>query len=137
MSQQVERSAQDLTTRELTAQLGDQLARLMKDEVALAKAELFASARQSVLGGGMLTAAVIAGLTGWLAMVAAAIAGIAAGLPVWAAALVIGGALAVGAGGLALLGVRRLAHGMPPLRMTAESIRAEVGDLAATVRVRR
>lgn len=137
MSEQAQHLEKDLTTRELTVQLGDQLSRLMRDEVALAKAELFASARQSVLGGGMLTAAVIAGLTGWLAMVAAVIAGIAAGLPVWAAALIIGGALAAFAGGLAVLGVRRLAGGMPPLRMTAGTIRAEVGDLAARVRVRR
>ena len=137
MSEQAQHLEKDLTTRELTVQLGDQLSRLMRDEVALAKAELFASARQSVLGGGMLTAAVIAGLTGWLAMVAAVIAGIAAGLPVWAAALIIGGALAAFAGGLAVLGVRRLAGGVPPLRMTADTIRAEVGDLAARVRVRR
>jgi hypothetical protein len=136
-SEQAQRPDKDLTTRELTAQLGHQLSRLMRDEVALAKAELFASARQSVLGDGMLTAAVIAGLTSWLAMVAAAIAGIAAGLPVWAAALIIGGALAALAGGLALLGIRRLTRGLPPLRMTAGTIRAEAGDLAARVRVRR
>ena len=37
--------------------------------MALAKAELFASGRQSVLGGGMLGAAAVVGLTCWLVMV--------------------------------------------------------------------
>lgn len=134
MSEAAQRSAQDLTARELTAQLGDQLGRLIKDEAMLAKAELFASARQSVLGGGMLTVAMIVGMTSWLAMVTAAIAGIAAGLPVWAAALIVGGVLAVSAGTLALLGIRRLSRGMPPLQLTTGSIRASLGDLAARVR---
>lgn len=137
MSEQVQRRAQDMTTRELTVQLGDQLSRLVNEEIALAKAELFASARQSVLGGGMLGAATVAGLTCWLVMVAAAVAGIAAGLPVWAAALIVGGALGATAGLLALLGMRRLARGTPPLKMTIGSIRDQLNDLATRMRARR
>lgn len=137
MSEQVQRRAQDMTTRELTVQLGDQLGRLVNEEIALAKAELFASARQSVLGGGMLGAATVAGLTCWLVMVAAAVAGIAAGLPVWAAALIVGGALGATAGLLALLGMRRLARGTPPLKMTIGSIRDQLNDLATRMRARR
>ena len=49
MSELSQRSTKDMSARELTIQLGEQLSRLMRDEVALAKAELFASARQSVL----------------------------------------------------------------------------------------
>lgn len=137
MSEQVQRRAQDMTTRELTAQLGDQLTRLMKDEVALAKAEMFASARQAALGGGMLTAAAVAGVTCWLAMVTAAIAGIAAGLPVWAAALITSGAFGVVAGVLALLGFRQLRRGTPPLRITVGSIKDEMSDLVTRVQVPR
>lgn len=137
MSEQVQRRTQDMTARELTTQLADQMSRLMREEVALAKAELFASARQSVVGGGMLTAAAVVGLTCWLAMVAAAIAGIAVGLPVWASALIIGAALAAAAGALALLGMRRLARGTPPLKMTIDSVRGELSDLATRMRARR
>src|SRR5258708_6224538 len=50
-----------MTTGELTVQLGDQVSRLVKEEMALAKAELFASGRQSVLGGGLLAAAALGG----------------------------------------------------------------------------
>lgn len=34
-----------MSARELTVQLGDQLSQLVKEEIALGKAELFASAR--------------------------------------------------------------------------------------------
>jgi putative superfamily III holin-X len=134
VSEQLQRPAQEKTVRELTTQLGDDLTRLVKDEITLAKAELFASSRQAVLGGGMLTGALVAGLTSWLALVAAAIAGIAAGLPVWAAALLVGVACGAGAAGLVLLGVRRLRRGTPPLQMTINSIRTGVADVASKAR---
>jgi hypothetical protein len=137
VSAPVQRRTKDMSTHELTAQLGEQLTQLMRSEVALAKAELFASARQGVLGGGLLSGAAVVGWTCWLAMVAAAIAGISAGLPVWASALIIGGALGALAGSLALLGIRRLRRGTPPLQLTVESIRAEFSDLAAQLRAKR
>lgn len=132
MSEQAQRRAQDMTARDLTVQLGDQLSQLVREEAALAKAELFAYARRSVIGGELLTGAALAAGTCWLVMVAAAIAGIAVGLPVWAAALIVGAALAAGAGALALLGIRRLPRDTP-LAMTIDSVR-ELGDLATRAR---
>jgi membrane protein implicated in regulation of membrane protease activity len=126
-----------MSARELTVQLGEQMGRLVKDELALAKAEIFASARQSMLGGELLSVAAVVGLGAWLAMVAAAIAGIAAGLPVWASALIVGGALGMIAGLLALLGIRRLSRGMPPLKLTLNSVKDELTGIAAKVRTRR
>jgi ABC-type branched-subunit amino acid transport system permease subunit len=117
------------SARELTAHLGEQLARLVRQELALARAELFANARQGVLGGGLLGTAAVVGLGAWLAAVAAAIAGIAEGLPVWASALIVAVALGALAGGLALLGRSRLARGTPPLSVTAASIRRELAEL--------
>ena len=115
---------------ELISSLTEQMTRLVRAELALARAELFANARQAVLGGGLLTAAAVAGFTAWLAMVAAAIAGIAEGLPVWAGALIVGGALAALAGVLALLGRARLARGMPPLPLTTDTVKRDVAELA-------
>jgi Putative Actinobacterial Holin-X, holin superfamily III len=117
------------SARELAIHLGEQLTRLVRQELALARAELFANARQAVLGGGMLSAAAVVGLGAWLAAVAAAIAGIAEGLPVWASALIVAVALGALAGGLALLGRSRLARGAPPLSMTAASVRHELAEL--------
>jgi hypothetical protein len=121
--------ADDLSARELTLRLGGQLAALVREELALAKAELFASARQAILGGALLAAAAVLGLTGWLALVTAAIAGVASVLPLWVSALIIGGALVLLAGALAALGRARLARGTPPLSMTAASIRKDIGEL--------
>lgn len=135
MSEQVQRRTQDMTTRELTSQLGGQLSRLIREEAALAKAELFASARQSVLGSSLLAGGIVLGGTCWLVLVAAAVAGVAVALPVWAAALIIGGAFAAIAGLLALAGLRRLRRGSPPLTMTIDSVR-ELSSMAARVRER-
>lgn len=124
--------AQDLRSQslpELMSSFTEQASRLVRAELALARAELFASARQAVLGGGLLSAAAVAALTAWLAMVAAGVAGIATGLPVWASALIVGGALGALAAVLALIGRARLARSMPPLPMTAETVRSELHEL--------
>jgi len=118
----------------LTAQLGDQLSRLVKDEIALAKAELAVSVRQVVLGAGMLGGAVAAALSGLAVMIAAAVAGVALKLPVWASALIIGGAFLLVAGALALMGIRRFKRGLPPLRETTDTIRGDVTELKSRVR---
>jgi Putative Actinobacterial Holin-X, holin superfamily III len=126
----MERAAvRELSARELTLHLGEQLTALFRQELALARAELFASARQATVGGGMLAGAAIIGFGAWLAAVAAAIAGIAEGLPVWASALIVAGVLGTLAGGLAMLGRSRLARGTPPLAMTAASVRHELAEL--------
>jgi hypothetical protein len=116
---------------ELISSLTGQISRLVRAELALARAELFASGRQAALGGGLLTGAAVVGFTAWLAMVAAAIAGIAEGLPVWASALIIGGALAALAGLLALIGRARLVRGMRPLPMTTDTVRKDVHELTS------
>jgi hypothetical protein len=118
-----------LSLPELTVHLTEQVKRLFQAEVALARAEMFARGRQAVLGGGLFTAAALVGLGGWLALVAAAVAGIAEALPVWASALIVGGALIVVAAALALAGRGRLKRGMPPLAMTAGSLRRDLHEL--------
>lgn len=120
----------DMSVRDLTVQLGEQMSRLVREEIALAKAELFADTRQAVMGGGLLSGAALAGHTAWLAMAVAAGAALALVLPVWAAALIVAGLLAAIAGVLALLGRGRLRRGVP-LRMTMRSVRKIRGDLAA------
>jgi putative superfamily III holin-X len=124
------RPARDLSARELTVQLGEQLSRLVSAEIALARAELFASARQMILGGGLLGGAGAVAYSAWLAFAAAAIAGISVVLPVWASALIVGGGLGVLAGLLALLGRGRMRRGTPPLPMTTDSVRTELSELA-------
>jgi hypothetical protein len=122
-------SVRDLSARELVTRLGGELGALVRGELALARAELLASARQALLGGILLATAAVLGLTGWFALVAAVIAGIARALPVWASALVTGGALLLTAAALAAFGRARLARGTPPLQETAASVRQDIGEL--------
>jgi hypothetical protein len=122
-----------LSLPELTVHLSEQVMRLVRAELALARAELFARGRQAVLGGGLFAAAAIVGLGGWLALVAAAIAGIAEALPVWGSALIVGAALTAVAVAFAMAGRARLKRGMPPLSMTAGSVRTELHELTAHI----
>ena len=118
-----------LSLPELTVHLTEQVKRLLRAQVALARAELFARSRQAVLGGGLFAAAALVGLGGWLALVAAAVAGIAEALPVWASALIVGAALTAVAAALALAGRGRVRQGMPPLAATAASVRSNLHEL--------
>jgi hypothetical protein len=122
--------ASEPTVRELAARLSGQLSALIRAELALAKAELFARGRQAVMGGGLFGAAAVAGLGAYLAMIAAAIAGVAVALPVWASALIVGGALAALAGALAAAGRSRMNRGTPPLQVTAGTVRRDLAELA-------
>ncbi len=132
MTRQADPPASDHSVHDLTAQLGSQLAQLLRDEVALARAELFARARQAATGSMLAAAAALFGLTGWLALVAAGTAGIATVLPVWAAVLIVGGFLLLVAGLLALLGRRRIAAAEPlALPLTTDSLRRDVAVVKA------
>jgi hypothetical protein len=113
-------------TRELAARVAVQGAGLLRQEIALAKAELLAKARQAGAGAVLLTAAGVLGITAWLVVVAAAIAGMAVALPVWAAALIMAGVLGSAGGGIALIAGKRLGQAVPPLPLTAESVRDDL-----------
>jgi hypothetical protein len=91
---------------------------------------LFARARQATTGGMMAAAAALLGVTSWLAVVTAGIAGIAMVLPVWASALIVGAFLMLAAGLLALRGGRRL-RSVPPLTLTADSVRRDAAEVKA------
>jgi Putative Actinobacterial Holin-X, holin superfamily III len=111
-----------------------QMAGLVGQEVALARAELRHQGRHLGMGGTLLATAGFVGVTAWLVLVAAAIAAIAVVLPVWAAALIVGGALGLGGGGLAAIGSRRIARGLPPLPVTRQSVRRDLQEIKEKVR---
>ncbi len=131
MRQEPRPPTREPTTRELAAQVAVQGAGLLGQEFALAKAELLARARQAGAGATMLAVAGLLGVSAWLVLLAAAVAGVAVALPVWASALILGGALGMGAGGLALIAGRRLARTKPPLPLTTESVRQDLAEIKA------
>lgn len=125
------------TARELTVQLAEELSRLVRDEIALARAELSASVRRAKGGGILLAVAAVVGLAGGAVLVATAVAGIAVALPVWLAALIVGGGLSLIAAVCGLLAVRSLRNGIPPFRITTNSIHRELRELTSAARRQR
>ncbi len=119
------------STAELVRRAIDQVQTLVRDEVALAKAELAAKARSAAMGGGLFGGAAILGLYGGGALIAGAVLALALALPAWAAALIVGGVLLLLAGLLALAGRSRLRRAGPPVPEEAVAgVRADLRAVA-------
>lgn len=95
---------------ELLGELLNQSAGLVRDEVALAKQEL--SEKLHVFQSVFLVLAVgmLLGIVAALALCAAAIIALVPYLGAWQAALMVGGVLAVVAGVITFIGLKRLKH---------------------------
>ncbi|MFJ8904349.1 phage holin family protein [Streptomyces sp. NPDC102351] len=115
---------------ELVGQATEQISRLARQEVALAKEELAEKGRRAGVGGGMLGAAGAFGYAGLLALAATGIAALDLVLPLWAAALIITGVLFVIAGVLAMTGRGQLRRATPPKpERTLGSVKADVEEI--------
>ncbi|MDH6625404.1 hypothetical protein M2271_003215 [Streptomyces sp. LBL] len=115
---------------ELVGQATEQLSRLVRQEVALAKEELAEKGRRAGRGGGLLGAAGAVGYAGLLALAAAAAAALSLVLPVWAAALIVTGVLFALAGLLAAAGRAQLRRATPPTPEEAlGSVKADVEEI--------
>jgi len=123
-----ERTAAGGAERSFAALLADVAAEaglLLRQEMALLKAEL--AEKRGMLGRGavLLVLGAFIAFGGFLALLAAAAAGLAEAMPMWAAALVVGfAALCIG-GVLAYLGRRRLAARDLVPRRTLNSLRED------------
>jgi Flp pilus assembly protein TadB len=112
---------------ELVSQGSEQLSRLVRQEIALARAEVSRKAKDAAIGGGLFGGAALILLFAVQALVVAGIAGLALVLPVWAAALVVAGVLLVVAGVAALSGKREVGRALPPAPTEAiESTKADI-----------
>ncbi|MEV0635621.1 phage holin family protein [Streptomyces sp. NPDC050619] len=115
---------------ELVGQATEQLSRLVRQEVALAKEELAAKGRRAGRGGGLLGAAGAVGYAGLLALAGTAAAALSLTLPVWASALIVTGVLFALAGVLAVTGRAQLRRATPPTPEEAlGSVRADVEEI--------
>lgn len=100
---------------ELISRLSEQTSELVRDELRLALAELQQKGKRTGIGAGLAGAAVLVSLYGLAALLVAVIAALSLVLPVWAAALIVGAAVLVLAGGLALVGMGQVKRATPPL----------------------
>jgi len=109
----------------LLSDLAGETSLLVRQEIALLKAELNAKLARAGLGAGAIAAGGLIAFSGWLALVAAAIIGLSYVLAPWLSALIIGVfVIAIGAA-LVLFGKSRLnAEALVP-RRTLNSLRED------------
>ncbi|HWF98065.1 MAG TPA: phage holin family protein [Steroidobacteraceae bacterium] len=109
----------------LLRRLTDELSTLLRQELALATAEISRSVRAMLAGTASLAVGGAVLFTGLLAMLAAAVLGLATVLQPWLAALVIGAAVAIIGVVLVMIGVRSLDPTTLKPSRTAESLRRD------------
>lgn len=118
------------STGELVAQASRQISDLVRQELALAKAELVEKGRHAGLGAGLFGGAGVVAFYGGAVLIAAAVAALALVLPVWLAALIIGVVLLAVAGVLSLTGRRQLGQATPPLpEHTTASVKTDIHEI--------
>ncbi|MFJ8105150.1 phage holin family protein [Streptomyces sp. NPDC096132] len=126
----VTRPAGHHTVGELVSQATEQLSRLVRQELALAKLELAEKGRRAGRGGGLLGAAGAFAYAGLLALAGTAVAALSLTLPVWASALIVTAVLFAIAGLLAATGRAQLRRAAPPTpEETLGSVRADVEEI--------
>jgi VIT1/CCC1 family predicted Fe2+/Mn2+ transporter len=117
----------DQSTAELVRRASEQLSTLVRDELSLAKAELSGKARHAGTGVGLFGGAGVVALYGVAVLAATAVIALDLVWPLWLSALVVGVALLVLAGILALVGRAQLRQGVPPTPdETVASIKADI-----------
>jgi len=112
---------------QLSAQLGQQVSRLVRDELALARVEATQRAKRIGAGVGMFGVAGGFGFFGACCLVAAAILGFANVLQPWLAAIIVAIILFVAAGITALPGWKGVTSKHPDVpHDSVESVKADV-----------
>lgn len=114
------------TTAELVSRLGEQVTRLVRDEMRLAQKELTRQGKRAGVGGGALGFAGLVAAFGLGALAAAGGLALTRLVPNWAAALVTGGGLLLIAGFSALVGALVLRRVRPVPEETLENLRTDV-----------
>jgi hypothetical protein len=109
----------------LLSDLAGETSTLVRQEIALLKAELNEKLTRMGVGAVALAAGGVITFSGWLALLAAAILGLSHALAPWLSALIIGVVVIALGAGLALFGKSRLkADGLVPHR-TLNSLRED------------
>jgi hypothetical protein len=119
------RSRSERSVAGLLSDLASETGMLVRQEIALFKAELSEKLGGFGLGAGMAAAGGLVAFSGWLVLLAAAVLGLSEGVAPWLAALIVAVVvLAIGAG-LLIFGKRRLnAEALVP-RRTLNSLRED------------
>jgi hypothetical protein len=122
-------------THKLVTDLSEQVSRLVRDELRLARMELTAKGKRAGLGAGMFGAAGLVAFFGAAALVAAVIMLLALVLPGWAAAAIVAVVLFLVAAVLAYAGRTEVKRAKPPVpEETIASVRADIDMVKESAR---
>ena len=131
------RPVTDQSTSELVQRASEQLTRLVRDEIQLAKAELTEKGKHAGIGVGLFGGGGVLALYGVGALIATLIIVLDLFLDLWLAALIVTVALFLGAGILALLGKKQVTKAVPPEPQEAvASVKADVDEVKHAVKDR-
>jgi hypothetical protein len=109
----------------LLSELADETGILVRQEIALFKAEIQENLGRLGIGAGALMAGGLIAFTGWLALTAAAILGLSLVLAPWLAALIVGAVMIALGAGLLLFSKSRLRSETLVPRRTLSSLRED------------
>ena len=120
---------------ELVSTMSDQLSRLVRSEIQLAKAELSEKAKHAAVGTGLFVGAGLLGFFALAGLLTTAVLGLSHVVPAWLATLIVAVVLLILAGILALVGKKALARGVPPAPERAQqSVKADVAAVKEGLR---
>lgn len=129
-ARQATEPAGDASTGELVAQASRQISDLVRQELALAKAELVEKGKHAGIGTGLFGGAGVVAFYGGAILLAAAVAALSLVWPVWLAALVVGVVLLIIAGVLSLAGRKQFGQAVPPMpEQATASVKTDVHEI--------
>ncbi len=125
------------STSELVQRASEQISRLVRDELALARAELAEKGKHAGVGVGLFGGGGVLALYGLGALFVAIVLLLDLVMPNWLAALIVAVVLFAIAGVLALIGKKQVSQAVPPMpKAAADSVRADVDTVKAAVKDR-
>jgi uncharacterized membrane protein YqjE len=130
------RPVTDQSTSELVQRASEQISTLVRDEIALAKAELTEKGKHAGIGAGLFGGGGVLALYGLGTLITTLIVVLDLFLPLWLAALIVTVVLFAVAGVLALLGKKQVKQAAPPEPEAAiQSVKADVDEVRHAVRI--
>jgi hypothetical protein len=127
----------DGSTADLIKRAADQISTLVRDEIALAKAEMSEKAGRAGRGVGLFGGAGLVSLYGILGVLTGIVLLLGKVMPYWGGALLVGVVLLIVAGVLALVGRSEVRHATPPVPEEAvRGVRADIDTVTTAVEER-
>ncbi len=131
------RPVTEQSTSELVQRASEQITTLVRDEIALAKAELSEKAKHAGIGVGLFGGGGVLAMYGVGALIATLIIVLNLFLELWLAALIMTVVLFLIAGILGLLGKKQVTKAVPPEPEAAiASVKADVDEVKHAVKDR-